>query len=41
MGIMDSRTDYGDIIGAGIVAEKKIISTIPADQNRHALPRIK
>jgi hypothetical protein len=39
MGTMDSRTVCGDIIGAGIVAEKKIIPTIPADQNRHALTK--
>jgi len=39
MGTLDGRTVYGDIIGASIVAEKKIISTIPADQNRHALTK--
>ena len=40
MGTLDGRTLYGDIIGAGVVAEMKNIPTIPADLNRRALTKV-
>ena len=39
MGAIDGRTPYGDIIGAGPVADFKTPPTVPADPNRRFLSR--
>ena len=39
MGAIDGRTPYGDIIGAGPVANFTTPPTVPADPNRHFLSR--
>jgi len=39
MGAIDGRTPYGDIIGAGPVADFKTPPTVPADPERHFLSR--